>query len=118
MSNRDRLVDLIMESVGGCAQHWAEVIADHLIENGVTISKQGIWIDKDGKNRLFADTFERSCNMYDEELIDWMNYAFSADNLERYCLGDTEAPDSAYESIGKQLRNEYRQWCNSRRRSS
>lgn len=32
---RDRLIELIQESVGGCARHWAEVIADHLLANGV-----------------------------------------------------------------------------------
>ena len=34
---RDRLVELIQASVGGCARNWAEVIADHLIENGVIV---------------------------------------------------------------------------------
>ena len=117
-SKREKLINLIIESVDGCARHWAEVIADHLIENGVTISRDDIWIEKDMKERLFTDVLERSYNLYDEEIIDYMNYAFSADNLERYCSGDTGAPDSAYEKLGKQLRNEYRQWCNSRRRSS
>lgn len=34
---RDRLIGLIQESVGGCARHWAEVIADRLLENGVVV---------------------------------------------------------------------------------
>jgi hypothetical protein len=34
---RNRLIELIQESVDGCAKHWAEIIADHLIENGVVI---------------------------------------------------------------------------------
>lgn len=34
---RDRLVELIQESVNGCARNWAEVIADHLIANGVVV---------------------------------------------------------------------------------
>lgn len=34
---RERLVELIQESVGGCAKNWAEVIADHLIANGVIV---------------------------------------------------------------------------------
>lgn len=28
---------MIMDSVGGCARNWAEVIADHLIANGVIV---------------------------------------------------------------------------------
>lgn len=36
-----RLIELIKESVGGCATYWASLIADHLIENGVTVQR---WI--------------------------------------------------------------------------
>ncbi len=53
MDVRKKLVEIIQNSVGGCARHWAEVIADGLIANGVTV--QG-WIsvkdrlpDVDGK---------------------------------------------------------------------
>ena len=38
---REKLVQIIQNSVGGCARHWAEVIADGLIANGVTIQE---WI--------------------------------------------------------------------------
>lgn len=34
---RERLIELIQTSVGGCARHWAEVIADYLLENGVVV---------------------------------------------------------------------------------
>lgn len=34
---RQRLTEMIMDSVGGCARNWAEVIADHLIANGVIV---------------------------------------------------------------------------------
>lgn len=34
---RDRLIEMIQNAVGGCARHWAEVIADHLLENGVIV---------------------------------------------------------------------------------
>jgi hypothetical protein len=34
---RERLIELIQTSVNGCARHWAEVIADYLIENGVVV---------------------------------------------------------------------------------
>lgn len=39
---RDRLVELIQDSVNGCARHWAEVIADHLLENGVIVPNLSI----------------------------------------------------------------------------
>ena len=34
---RERLIELIQTSVGGCARHCAEVIADYLLENGVVV---------------------------------------------------------------------------------
>lgn len=34
---RDRLIELIQASVNGCARYWAQVIADYLIANGVTV---------------------------------------------------------------------------------
>lgn len=34
---RDRLIELIQNSVNGCARHWAEVIADYLLANGVIV---------------------------------------------------------------------------------
>ena len=36
MDVREKLVKIIQNSVGGCARHWAEVIADGLIAHGVT----------------------------------------------------------------------------------
>ena len=35
---RNRLIELIQSAVGGCARNWAEVIADHLLNNGVTFA--------------------------------------------------------------------------------
>lgn len=32
---RDKLIELIQQSVNGCARNWAEVISDYLLENGV-----------------------------------------------------------------------------------
>lgn len=52
MDVREKLVDIIQNSVGGCARNWAEVIADGLIVNGVTVQE---WISvkdrfpKDGR---------------------------------------------------------------------
>lgn len=37
MTEHERLVELIIKSVDGCARHWAEVIADYLLQNGVIV---------------------------------------------------------------------------------
>ncbi|MBO5909358.1 MAG: hypothetical protein J6Q67_06255 [Clostridia bacterium] len=37
MTQREKLVEIIQNSVGGCARHWAEVIADGLLANGVIV---------------------------------------------------------------------------------
>ena len=44
MAVREKLVEIIQNSVGGCARHWAEVIADGLIAHGVTVQE---WISVD-----------------------------------------------------------------------
>ena len=36
-NTKDRLINLIQNAVDGCARNWAEVIADHLLENGVIV---------------------------------------------------------------------------------
>ena len=51
MDVREKLVEIIQNSVGGCARHWAEVIADGLIAHGVTVQA---WISV--KARLPADS--------------------------------------------------------------
>ena len=47
MDVKEKLVEIIQNSVGGCARHWAELIADGLIANGVTVQE---WISV--KDRL------------------------------------------------------------------
>ncbi len=37
MEQREKLIELIIESVHGCARYWAELIADNLIDNGVVL---------------------------------------------------------------------------------
>ena len=44
MDVREKLVEIIQNSVGGCARNWAEVIADGLIIHGVTVQE---WISVD-----------------------------------------------------------------------
>ena len=46
MDVREKLVEIIQNSVGGCARHWAEVIADGLIAHGVTVQE---WIPVDDR---------------------------------------------------------------------
>ena len=46
MDVREKLVEIIQNSVGGCARHWAEVIADGLIAHGVTVQE---WISVDDR---------------------------------------------------------------------
>ena len=41
MDVREKLVEVIQNSVGGCARHWTEVVADGLIAHGVTVQE---WI--------------------------------------------------------------------------
>ena len=45
MDVREKLAEIIQNSVGGCARNWAEIIADGLIAHGVTL--QGLSSVKD-----------------------------------------------------------------------
>ena len=47
MDVRGKFVEIIQNSVGGCARNWAEIIADGLTANGVTVQE---WISV--KDRL------------------------------------------------------------------
>ena len=47
MDVREKLVEIIQNSVGGCARQWAKDIADGLIAHGVTVQE---WISV--KDRL------------------------------------------------------------------
>ena len=60
MDVREKLVEIIQNSVGGCARHWAEVIADGLIANGVTVQECKLGAKKTNADRIR--------NMNDEEL--------------------------------------------------
>ena len=52
MTERERLAELIQSAVGGCARHWAEVIADYLLDHGVCYTPykrdQEIWVINKG----------------------------------------------------------------------
>lgn len=61
---RERLIGLIQDSVDGCARHWAEVIADYLLENEVVVLPEKVyWFDMGGNiteakriDEFFAET--------------------------------------------------------------
>lgn len=58
MDVREKLVEIIQNSVGGCARYWAEVIADGLIANGVTVQEldgcEYCKEDNEGFRRMFG----------------------------------------------------------------
>lgn len=39
MTDREKLIEMIRNAVGGCTRYWAWLIADHLLDNGVTFAK-------------------------------------------------------------------------------
>lgn len=77
---------------------------------------QPIYILEDGREELFAHILEeeKSKNFDDiwGDIKSLYDYMFSAENLERYCLGAIGRADYAYKKIGKLLRKEYEEWKN------
>lgn len=55
---KEKLVNIIQNSVGGCAEFWAGVIADGLIANGVTVQEldgcEYCKADNEGFRRMFG----------------------------------------------------------------
>ena len=46
---KEKFIELVQDAVGGCAKHWAELVVNHLLANGVTFQEQAHWeIDCDG----------------------------------------------------------------------
>ena len=86
---RDRLVELIQESVNGCARNWAEVIADHLIANGVVVRDNLVTL------RCYVDipcifTKEEECeSIAIKEIMHWVGREFMK-NDELYELRKRE----------------------------
>ena len=75
MNVREKLVEIIQNSVGGCARHWAEVIADGLIAHGVTVQE---WISCEDRLPTQEDapteyvfTAYKNENCYDVNISLW-----------------------------------------------
>ena len=87
-------------------------------------SNQRIWIEEDAREELFRELLTREVHEIGEcnTLADVKatvkkerEYAFSAENLERYCVGDTGALDYAYSHIRSLLKKEYKSWLESKK---
>lgn len=82
-------------------------------------SNQRIWIGEEAREQLFRELLTGEvhgigeCNTLADvkaTVKEEREYAFSAENLERYCLGDTGALDYAYSHIRSLLKKEYKEW--------
>ena len=82
MDVREKLMEIIQNSVGGCARHWAEVIADGLLAHGVTVQEwisvkdrlpnvntnksgyesKGVIVLIEGRTKSEYRIYERACN--------------------------------------------------------
>lgn len=73
---RDRLIEMIHRSVGGCARNWAEVIAEYLLANGVIVPpcKVGDKVYQTDGVRVYESTirnivYETNGTAFDERAI-------------------------------------------------
>jgi hypothetical protein len=73
MDVREKLVEIIQNSVGGCARHWAEIIADGLISHGVTVQE---WISQT-EFPWMGEEIAKLCIRYMEEYAYFYGYASS-----------------------------------------
>lgn len=75
MTQKERLVELIIQSIDGCARHWAEVIADHLLSNGVIVPPckvgDSVWL-VDFSNKEIIDGYVEEISykwVYQQETV-------------------------------------------------
>jgi hypothetical protein len=94
---RDRLVELIQNAVDGCANYWAELIADRLIENGVVVPQ---WIsvkerlpEKEGK--YLCTSYYKSTNSLHINLY-WFTKDFY--KLDRFDFSDKKGVGGFWDS--------------------
>lgn len=87
---RDRLIDMIQNAAGGCARHLAEVIAEHLLANGVIVPPVGIgqtvW--------FFSGVLEEVCeakvvkieiNLYTNPML-WFEFEYSSELIGTHVI--------------------------------
>lgn len=86
-------------------------------------SNQRIWIGEEQRKQLFNELITQEINEIGEcntvadvkaAVKKVREYAFSAENLERYCFGDTGAFDYAYNHIRSLLKKEYKEWLSTK----
>ena len=71
---RDRLVELIQNAVDGCASYWAELIADHLIANGVVLPPCKVG------DKVYAFSYPRTdIIVIDEETVESLSFQVETD---------------------------------------
>ena len=69
---RERLIELIQNSVKGCARHWAEIIADYLLANGVIVPPCKV-------GDVVYDLTFGEVNAY---VVEKMNFTYTPNGLE------------------------------------
>lgn len=70
------------------------------VENSLDTT-QKIYITKESREKLFNHIYKENMNL---------DYVFSAEYLEKYCLGKTYLSEAAYSTIKRLLRKEYKEW--------
>ena len=89
MEQREKLIELIIESVRGCARNWAEVIADYLLANGVTVPQC--------KEQATKTNIEKALDYFKYELLRLIDYFGDEKHPEKI-----EAVQMAIEAIKKE----------------
>lgn len=79
---RERLIELIQDSVNGCARHWAEIIADYLRANGVIVPPckvgQTVYVTKTNGNIISGTVESIHKNLVGKEEGRWVVTAWFA----------------------------------------
>lgn len=84
---KDRLIELIQQSVKGCARNWAEIIAEYLLANGVIVPpcKVGDTVYYLEGSRILEGTVKSfSTIMKDNYFVVYVETKYSLLGIERF----------------------------------
>ena len=102
MTQKERLVELIIQSVDGCARHWAEIIADYLLDNGVIVM---CCEDYSGAKFLGYDLEALACVAYSLE-----HNGITAEQLDQWKLDFEFALNACWNARCEYIRKSVNEW--------
>ena len=105
-TDRDRLIELIQNAVNGCARHWAEIIADYLLANGVIVPAckfENTIYRVGSKGKIYGNWELMYIQVYPDEIlyIDDSENCFAENEIGKTVFLTKEEAEEKLKELGK-----------------